>query len=92
MKAKTALRHLILLIGTVCLFGDSVIAGDLLPSQLRRRLQRVFGYGGPGFVCMDKPFKYYFNRDINWQASRSWKTMGVLDPAVPDKMAGNAGA
>jgi lysophospholipase L1-like esterase len=61
------------------LFGDSVIAGDIFPYYFRRENQAVFGYGGPGFVCMARPYRYYFNNDIKWEQEGSWRVSGVMD-------------
>lgn len=61
------------------LFGDSVIAGDIFPSALKRRWEAYFGNGGPGFVCVTKPYRYYFNNSIKWEPAGDWRVGSVFD-------------
>jgi len=56
------------------LFGDSHTAGDSLTSRLRVTLQSKFGDAGRGLVAAGRPpTKHYYQRDVRYGTSGSWK-------------------
>jgi len=55
-------------------FGDSHTAGDSLTSRLRVTLQTKFGDAGRGLVAAGRPpAKHYYQRDVRYGATGSWK-------------------
>jgi lysophospholipase L1-like esterase len=55
-------------------FGDSHTAGDSLTSRLRLTLQNKFGDAGRGLVAAGKPpTRHYYQRDVHYGASGTWK-------------------
>lgn len=55
-------------------FGDSHTAGDSMTSRLRATLQSKFGDAGRGLVAAGKPpTRHYYQRDVRFGATGSWK-------------------
>lgn len=57
----------------IAFFGDSHVAGEILPHHLRQRLQRVFGDGGPGFVIPGRPWRSYVHLAVKLRHTRGWR-------------------
>jgi lysophospholipase L1-like esterase len=56
-------------------FGDSHTAGDSMTSRLRVTLQAKFGDAGRGLVAAGRPpTRHYYQRDVHYGTSGSWKT------------------
>ncbi len=75
-------------------YGDSHTAADVLPSTIRRGLQKRFGYGGRGFVYLGKPWRSYRPADVETGVKGSWETRRIFlskDPAVQDGRYGLGG-
>lgn len=55
-------------------FGDSHTAGDSMTSRLRVTLQGRFGDAGRGLVAAGRPpTRHYYQRDVRYGTSGSWK-------------------
>ncbi len=66
----------------IAFMGDSFVEGDILTSDMRDELQRLFGGRGVGFVACDIPFKTV-RRTVK-RTSSSWSTYSVMKPkSVP---------
>jgi lysophospholipase L1-like esterase len=75
----------------VSYYGDSVSATDQIPGRVRRRLQDVFGDGGPGFVFAAPPHRFNHNVAVE-QSDRGWSTYAVSLVNVSDGMYGVGGS
>jgi lysophospholipase L1-like esterase len=75
-------------------YGDSHTAADVLPSTIRRTLQKRFGYGGRGFVLLGKPWRTYRPLDVETGVKGNWEAHRILlgrDPASMDGRYGLGG-
>ena len=59
-------------------FGDSMIEGDLITSEIREHLQDYFGGNGVGFVPINSVVAG-FRQTIQHEFSRDWKEISFLD-------------
>jgi lysophospholipase L1-like esterase len=75
----------------VSYYGDSVSATDEIPGRVRRRLQDVFGDGGPGFVFAASPHRFNHNLAVD-QVDHGWSAYGVSTVNVADGMYGVGGS
>ncbi|MBW2537538.1 MAG: hypothetical protein JRI55_38995 [Deltaproteobacteria bacterium] len=84
----------------VSLWGDSHVAGAVLPARLRKRLQERLGNGGPGFVLLGRPWRSYRHlqvkmeespRRVVWRAERLWSRYSRRRPQPRDDLFGLAG-
>ena len=75
----------------VAVIGDSVVADDKIPSRLRARLQARFGDGGPGFVYVSPPSRWYHHRGVQVEA-RGFNTHTIVHEERPDARLGYGGA
>ncbi|HTJ44325.1 MAG TPA: GDSL-type esterase/lipase family protein [Kofleriaceae bacterium] len=75
----------------VSYYGDSVSATDQIPGRVRRRLQDVFGDGGPGFVFAASPHRFNHNLAVD-QIDRGWNAYGVSTVNIADGMYGPGGS
>jgi lysophospholipase L1-like esterase len=74
-------------------YGDSVVAGDTMPSRLRSRLQHDLGDGGPGFVFATPPHRFCLHEAITRsQSNGEWFAYAVSTVTHPDGMYGPGGA
>ena len=62
----------------IAFMGDSFVEGDILTSDLREQLQRIFGGRGVGFVSCDIPFTTV-RRSVK-RASSGWSAYSVMKP------------
>jgi lysophospholipase L1-like esterase len=76
----------------VSYFGDSLTADDHLTDDLRKRLQKLVGDGGPGFVFAVPPHPYCQLRAINRVPSDGWTAYGVSNIVPPDHLLGLGGS
>ncbi len=68
----------------IAFLGDSFIEGDILTSDLRKRLQDDAGGAGIGFIPCDIPFAIY-NRSVSRKSS-GWTTYSIMKRgSVPEK-------
>lgn len=63
-------------------YGDSLVVGDTMTGELRRMLQRQFGYGGHGFIYMGQPLRQFGFEDIRIGASTAWEVRSVVRHSV----------
>jgi lysophospholipase L1-like esterase len=81
----------------ISVWGDSHVAAEVLPAQLRRRFQARFGDGGPGFVLLGKPWPSYRHSQVEtgasrgWRAERLWGRYSRTRPRPRDDLFGVAG-
>lgn len=69
----------------IAFMGDSFVEGDILTSDLRSELQRLFGGRGVGFVACDIPFKTV-RRTVK-RSSSGWSAYSVMKPkSVPENL------
>jgi len=61
----------------VAYFGDSMIEGDLIVQDIRKRYQKKFGGQGIGFVPVSG-LTPYLGRTIRYEYSPTWKTYSAL--------------
>jgi lysophospholipase L1-like esterase len=73
-------------------YGDSVVANDEIPGQLRTRLQTDLGDGGPGFVFVTPPHRFCAHAAIRRGASGTWTTHAVSTSLVADQLYGVGGS
>ncbi len=59
-------------------YGDSTIAADGITSQVRSRLQKRFGNGGPGYLSAGMDPRWNFRRDVTIDRAGDWKTISLL--------------
>ncbi len=74
----------------IAYFGDSMIEGDLLTSDLRDLLQKKFGGSGVGMVPLTSQTAS-FRRTITHTFSDDWKRYSLLDERTPKKPLGIMG-
>lgn len=72
--------------------GDSSIGGDQLPHMLRRRMQRRFGDGGPGFILMQPHSLDYRHSLVMPQAKAPWDFCFIIYRCKSDGRYGLGGA
>lgn len=65
-------------------FGDSIIEGDLISSDLREYLQQKFGGNGAGFLSMNS-FDVQFRKSTRQSFSSDWKASSIFT-RNPDKL------
>lgn len=65
-------------------YGDSIIEGDLISSDIRQFLQQKFGGNGAGFVSMNS-FDIQFRKTTKHTFSGDWKSAAVYTKN-PDKL------
>lgn len=76
----------------VVVYGASHMACDSFTQHLRRRLQKRFGDGGPGFVVGAKPWRNYNHRDVTISYEGRWRSSFVSRTrSHPDGLYGLAG-
>ncbi len=81
----------------IAMWGDSHVAGEMLPGRLRARLQETFGDGGPGFVLLGQPWPSYRHLAVKlgsnkrWRAERIWGRYSRRRPQPRDDLFGLAG-
>jgi lysophospholipase L1-like esterase len=71
-------------------YGDSHTAADILTAEIRRRFQREFGDGGPGYIVARNPFSTQ-RRGVDSGATPGWAINGVGKGAGNDGFYGLAG-
>ena len=70
----------------IAFMGDSFVEGDILTSDLRAKLQELFGGRGVGFVACDIPFATV--RKTVKRTSSAWSAYSVMKPkSVPQDIA-----
>ncbi|MDH4128106.1 MAG: hypothetical protein OEV44_05095 [Spirochaetota bacterium] len=55
-------------------FGDSHTACDFLSGEIRRLLSDRFGSGGPGFIYIGKPWRWYYHTVVDSEEKNFIKT------------------
>jgi lysophospholipase L1-like esterase len=81
----------------IAFWGDSHVAGEMLPGRLRSRLQETFGDAGPGFVLLGQPWRSYRHLSVKlgankrWRAERIWARYSRKRPQPRDDLFGLAG-
>lgn len=81
----------------VSVWGDSHVAGAVLPARLRKRLQERLGDGGPGFVLLGRPWRSYRQLQVKlgesrrWRSERQWSHYSRRRPRPRDDLFGLAG-
>jgi len=81
----------------ISFWGDSHVAAEVLPGQLRRRMQARWGDGGPGFVLLGQPWPSYRHARVEtgategWRAERLWGRYTHTRPRPRDDLFGVAG-
>lgn len=65
-------------------FGDSIIEGDLISSDLREFLQQKFGGNGAGFLSMNS-YDIQFRKSTRQSFSDNWKSASIYTKN-PDKL------
>jgi lysophospholipase L1-like esterase len=73
-------------------YGDSVIATDAIPNQLRGKLQASFGNGGLGFVYIVEPHRYCKHELMERTASGWGYPSAISTTQIADKMYGVGGS
>jgi hypothetical protein len=68
----------------ISFYGDSVVAADTIPNELRRRMWNEFGDGGPGFVYAVPPHRFCANESIVRQSKGYWVANAVSTSPVAD--------
>lgn len=58
-------------------WGDSAIVTDGYTGEVRTRLAKRFGYGGPGFILMAPTWDGYLHTDVRLKR-HDWETKSVL--------------
>ena len=66
----------------IAYFGDSMIEGDLLTSDLRNSLQTEFGGSGVGYVPITT-ITADFRETIHETASANWREYNLVSPKLP---------
>lgn len=61
----------------VSFYGDSVVASDALPAELRKRAWARWGNGGPGFVYAAPPHRFCGHEAISRTTTGTWSTSAV---------------
>jgi lysophospholipase L1-like esterase len=74
------------------LFGDSVVATDEIPAQLRHRAIADLGDGGPGFIFAHEPHRFCLHNAIAQSHSGSWSSFAVSMNGVRDRWYGFGGS
>lgn len=69
-------------------WGESNVAGDLLTSVLRRRLQAELGDGGHGYVLLLRPDVLYFHNDVRFVKATGWRLSQIKGPLAEDGLYG----
>jgi len=54
-------------------FADSIAAGDKITSTLRKRFQRTFGDGGPGYVALFPLRTWHYHSQVALRLSAGWE-------------------
>ncbi len=73
-------------------WGDSVLGGDGLTEEIRRRLQERFGDAGHGYHTVGKYSRWYRHRGVRYSELRSWDTCLIIYKCRADGRYGYAGA
>jgi len=68
-------------------FGDSLIAGDVVPKYIRKNFFSDFGDGGAGFMCVNKPDRGYGNILFRLRSS-GWQKKSYADYRLDDNYLG----
>jgi lysophospholipase L1-like esterase len=71
-------------------YGDSHTAADILTAEIRNRLQRDFGNGGPGYIVARNPFSTP-RRGVDSGATKGWLVDGIGKKEGNDGFYGLAG-
>jgi len=71
--------------------GDSVVAVDKLTRRLRASLQARFGDGGPGWIFVSQPSRWYHPQGVEVTA-RGWRMAAVVSNGAVNGDYGLAGA
>lgn len=74
----------------VAYFGDSVIEGDLISENLRRKLQKIYGGYGVGFVATTSAVAS-FRKTIVHSYSPNWNSTSLVNPAYKGQEVGISG-
>lgn len=72
-------------------FGDSIVASDFISATVRRRLQKLYGDAGHGFVLAARPWRWYEHRGVSLTADAAWKPHSTLQSRVKDRLFGLGG-
>lgn len=59
-------------------YGDSTIAADGITSQVRSRLQKRFGVGGPGYLSAGMDPRWNIRKDVQSSRAGTWETVSLL--------------
>lgn len=72
-------------------WGDSNVAGDLVSSVLRRKLQAHLGDGGHGFLLLARTSHRYRHHGARLLGARRWVLSQITGPLVADGFYGLGG-
>jgi len=71
--------------------GDSVVAAGQVTTRARHRFQQNFGDGGPGFLFIREPNRYYHARAANHRSS-GWQIRSIGGKSTRDRLFGYGGS
>ena len=73
-------------------FGDSLISGDAITGELRRRMQELYGDGGHGYIPLKAPTRFMGFEGLWVSASdEGWKVDAVVRGSSKPRALGVAG-
>ena len=72
-------------------FADSIAAGDKITSTLRKRFQRAFGDGGPGYVALYPLRSWHYHTQVALRLSSGWEPQCPIGHPSKDKRYGFGG-
>jgi lysophospholipase L1-like esterase len=73
-------------------YGDSVVASDALPGNLRSRLQGELGDGGPGFVYAVPPHRFCGHAQVSRSGGDNWLAYAISTTHTGDGFYGPGGS
>ena len=73
-------------------YGDSVVASDALPGNLRSRMQAELGDGGPGFVYAVPPHRFCGHAQVTRSGGDNWLAYAISTVHTGDGFYGPGGS
>jgi hypothetical protein len=73
------------------IYGDSNLANDRTSGWMRRRVQKLWGDGGHGWVAFGKPWGWYQHMDLQHGTTGKWDSWNLSNHRAYDDYYGHAG-
>ncbi len=75
----------------IAAYGDSNWTNDRTAGDIRRRLQKVFGDAGHGWVSFGKPWGWYTHQNVQHGITGKWSSWNMSAMTIRDGLYGFAG-